>query len=154
MRLSVAAMLAIAMLAPGLAACGSEDKLSKAELATKANAICTDFDKRIAEVPQPRARNPELAAAYYAQTRPIVSEMADRLEKLEPEDSVKKDWETYVDKQNEAVRLLDDLVRQIKDRDDAAQRTLAQISSAIADGSAAVKRTGANACASTASSPG
>jgi hypothetical protein len=155
MRLSLPAALITALLTLSLAACGGgSDTLSKAELTKKANAICKDFDKRIAAVPQPTgARNPGTAAAYYAQTRPIVSQSIVSLKKLKPGDSVKKDWKIYLDKQDEAARLLDDLVKQINERDPNAQRTLAQINAAAATGTAAIRRVGASSCASTAAAP-
>ncbi|MDQ3675895.1 MAG: hypothetical protein M3401_03675 [Actinomycetota bacterium] len=152
MRLSVAAPLAISMLAMGVVACGGDDKLSKADLAKKANAICKNFDKKIAAVPRPAgARNPGIAAAYYEQTRPIVDDTVSELKKLDPEDSVEKDWKTFIDKQDELVRLLEDLVQEIKSRDAKAQQTLGQINSGGADASAAAKRIGANSCASSTS---
>jgi hypothetical protein len=149
MRLSVPATFAIAALALGVTACGGgDDKLSKADLGKKANAICKDFDKKIAAVPQPTgARNVGTAAAYYDQTRPIVNDLIAKLDKLEPEDSIKKDWTTFVDKQNEAARLLTELIKQIKDRDEAAQQTLSKINAAVETGSAAARRAGATACA-------
>lgn len=154
MRLSLPTPFAIAALALGLAACGGDDKLSKADLGKKANAICKDFDKKIAAVPQPiGARNVGTAAAYYDQTRPIVNDLIRQLDKLEPEDSLTKDWTTFVDKQKEAARLLTDLIKQIKERDDTAQQTLTQINTAVETGSAAARRAGATACAPSKSAP-
>jgi hypothetical protein len=150
MRLSVAATLATSVLALGVGACGGgDDKLSKADLGKKANAICKEFDRKISAVPQPTgARNVGTAAAYYDQTRPIVADLIAKLDKLEPEDSIKKDWQTFVDKQNEAARLLTALIKQIKERDEGAQQTLASINSAVATGSSAARRAGATSCAS------
>lgn len=136
------------------AACGGDDKLSKTELAGKANAICKELDKKVAEVPRPTgARGIEPRIAYFERTRPIIGDAVDKLERLEPQDTITKDWETYIDKQNDAVRLLDDLVEQIRNRDPAAQRTLAQLNSAVVGGSAAARRIGADACATASSSP-
>lgn len=154
MRLSPPTTFAIAALALGLAACGGDDKLSEADLGKKANAICKEFDKKIAAVPQPTgARNVGTAAAYYDQTRPIVNELIRKLDKLEPEDSLKQDWTTFIDKQNEAATLLTALIKQIKDRDEAAQQTLDKINTAVEDGSAAARRAGATACAPSKSAP-
>lgn len=152
MRPSRTALLTIATLALGVGACGGgdgDDKLAKADLAKQASAICKEFDEKIKAVPQPTgARDPGSAAAYYEKTRPLIEGSIAELEKLEPDDAVQQDWKTFIDKQNEAARLLSTLLTQIKARDAAAQQTLAQINEAVADGSAAVRRIGADGCAS------
>lgn len=158
MRLSLAATFAISVLALGLACGGDDDggadKLSKAEIGKQANAICKEFDKKIAAVPQPTgARNPGTAAAYADQTRPIVRQAIAKLDALEPEESIEKDWTIFIAKQKEAANLLDDLVQQIKERDAGAQETLGQINAVAEDGNAAAKRLGADSCASSTSTP-
>jgi hypothetical protein len=155
MRRSLAATFAISVLALGLAACGGggeDDKLSKTEIGKQANAICQEFDKKIAAVPQPTgARNPGTAAAYADQTRPIVRQAIAKLDELEPEESIEKDWTIFIGTQKEAANLLDDLVEQIKERDAGAQDTLGKINAAAESGNVAAKRLGASSCASTAS---
>lgn len=148
MRPFVAAPLAIAMLALALAACGGDDGLSKAQLAKRANAICTDSNKKVAGVPHPPTRSPASAAAYYAQTRPIISDGTAKLARLKPRDAVKKDWDSFVRKQARSARLLDDLVEQVTRGDARVQQTQAQIESLVAQLSTAAKRVGADACAS------
>lgn len=143
--------LAIAALALGVVACGGGggDELSKEELATRANEICRDFDERLAAIPQPAgAPDEQAAAAFYDQTKPVVRELLERIERLEPADAVAKDWRTFVDSQREGARLLDDLVAQVGRRDDVAQATAARVRSAIVTGSAAARRIGATSCAS------
>jgi len=153
MRLSVAAPLAIAALAPGLAACGGDDGLPRAELAKRANAICTDSNTKVAAIPRPPTRSLESAAAYYAKTRPIIGDATAKLQRLEPKGAVKQDWETYVGKQAESARLLDVLVEQVTRRDAGLQQTRAQIDSLVADVTVAAGRIGADACASRSSPP-
>lgn len=153
MRFSLAAMLATALFALGISACGGgDDKLSKDELARQADTICREFDKKIKAVPQPAgAANERTAADYYDQTRPIIADSIEEFETLEPADSVQRDWETFIAKQKEAARLLDEFLAQVKARDRTAQRTLAQINAAIAASSTAAKRIGADACATSSS---
>lgn len=154
MRLFPAATLAIATLALALAACGGDDGLSRAELARRADAICTDSNKKVAATPRPPTRSLESAAAYYAQTRPIISDGTAKLERLKPDDAVRKDWLAYVRKQAESARLLDDLVDQLTRRDPRVQQTRARIASVVADVSAAAQRVGADACASSSPAAG
>jgi len=135
----------------GVAACGgdsADDKLSKTDLAKEANAICTDFRQEIAKLPRAQARTAEAIAAAVGQTRTILRRTVTSLEELEPEDAVTRDWENYVDKERDAVRLLDTFLEQVTKRDRHAQQTLMQINAVVDQERIAALKLGADACAS------
>jgi hypothetical protein len=143
--LLLAALGALGALALG--SCGGDDKLSKAELAKQANAICIDSEKRLRAVPQPAAGDANKALEYYDKTAPLIAVAVTKLKALKPEDDVKRDWETYTSKQESATKLLGDLTRQVRARDPTARQTLAQIAALTRDSNAAAEKVGATSCA-------
>ena len=83
-----ARMIAFALSALLLCACGAEDPLTHAELVERADAICTDAFARIREIgadlPEPDAASVDAWADALGRTLPILEGMIDDLRDLEP----------------------------------------------------------------------
>jgi hypothetical protein len=151
MKCAVTASFATAALSLGIAACGGGgdgDKLSKADLGKKANAICTDFRQEMARVPRAQARTAEQIVSTIDRTRTVLRGTVAKLEKITPADSVKADWENYVNTEKDAVGLLDTFLEQVTSRDRRAQQTLVKINAIVGRERSAALRIGAAACAS------
>jgi hypothetical protein len=83
-----------------LAGCGgsSNSGLSKAQLATKADAQCSAYTKAATAVPQPKdfATNPVSAAAYLDKLKPLVAAQENAMLALKPDSSAKALWDRFV----------------------------------------------------------
>lgn len=141
--------LAIAGAAAGLVACGGGgDKLSKAELADKANAICAKAQKEASAVKAPTDfSDPKVAADYFDKIAPITDKETSDLADLTPADDVKTDWNAFVDSQKAANALL----KKIKDKagsgDASGIQDLQKIPAAGQKVATAAAKVGADDCA-------
>lgn len=84
-----------------LAACGGSDRLSKAELVTKADAICKATRDKLTALPQLQA-GADLVA-YARKTTAIAQNTLDQLRALKPPSNLEKPYKTY---QNVVVRAI------------------------------------------------
>jgi hypothetical protein len=106
----------------GVAACGGSDddkKLSKSDLAKKANAICKPAKAKRAAVPEPPdfLENPVAAAAYLDKVVPITQKETDDLAKLKPNDDSKAAWTQFVDRQKQLNGVLITMRQKAKAKD-------------------------------------
>jgi len=115
----------------GLTACGGSDKdkkLSKSELAKKANAICKSASKDSDGITAPAdiAQNPTAAASYFGKLAPIFQKETDALSKLKPADDVKADWDQFVARQQQANATLKIVRDKAKASDPSGLKDLAK----------------------------
>jgi len=105
-----------------VAACGGgDDKLSKADLAKKANAICKKTGAEGRKIPAPAnlAQDPVAAAAYFSKIVPIGQKEVDQLSDLKPADDVKDDWNQFLAREKQAEETL----KTIRDKAEAKDQT-------------------------------
>lgn len=100
MRRTLIAAWAVAALAAVAIGCGGDDDgdegpLSKAELASEADAICTEASEQLALAPVQGP--PSSRALEFAYSLPIADERNKALAALEPQPALKKDWQRFVD---------------------------------------------------------
>lgn len=125
------ALLAAAVM--GVAGCGGDDDedggsgaLTKAELVSKADAICGDLNKRIDALPAPDSV--EDVATFSEDALKIFEPAVADLKALEPPDEVEADYDR-------AMELLDDQIDRTKELQQAGEdKDEAKIRSVIAEG--------------------
>lgn len=92
----VPAVLAAALALPFLAACGGDDEpLPRAELITKADAVCKDFRSGIAKLDTPKRIGQY--ETYADESKKLLDKQVDKLKDLTPPKEVASDWDAYVD---------------------------------------------------------
>jgi hypothetical protein len=114
----------------GLAACGgsSDKKLSKGDLAKRANKICQKARDDSEAVPQPTDlfQNPVAAADYFTKVEPILKTRTDELAKLKPEDDIKPAWTQFVARQKQAYGVIVTVRDKAKAKDPSGLHDLAK----------------------------
>jgi hypothetical protein len=123
----------------------SSSTLSKAQLDTQANAICTAEVTQGKAVPQPKDINdPKQAAAYFDQIDPIIASTTTKLEALEPASDVAADWATFLTDRKAFSTAMHD----VREKADAADKSgLTELENLSTDKlAAAATAVGATAC--------
>lgn len=142
-------MVAAALLAGG---CGggksSAGKLSKTELAVKADAICKQATKDLDAVPPlTDVRDAKQAAAYFGAATPIAEKQNADLKALRPADDVKADYGAFLAQTDQATRLLSATYEAAKARDAArGAALLRRLSTTIAASDRAAAKLGLKVC--------
>jgi len=142
----------------GLAACGGSDdessddgKLTRTELAAKADTICKTGEADAEAVEAPASFDDANAAAgYFEKIVPLHQKQTDSLAALEPDDEAKADWDAFMDSQNANQKLLDTILAKAKAKDPTGQQDLAQFTAKSQEFAAAAKKIGSDECAGTA----
>jgi hypothetical protein len=115
----------------GVAACGGSDdkKLSKSDLAKKANAICKPAKTKRSAIPAPAdlTADPVVATAYFNKLIPITQKETDDLADLKPADAIKTDWTQFVDRQKQATGQLILVRDKAKAKDTSGLQDLARL---------------------------
>jgi hypothetical protein len=151
---SAAAGLTIVAMSVGMSACGSSSEdsgsakgLSRADIASKANAICTkaQTDAQSVEAPASFA-DPTVAAAYFDQIAPITQTETDALLALEPADEVKDDYTAFTKAQSDANDLLQTIKEKADSKDASGMDDLKKVEPAGNAVAAAAKKLGAKTC--------
>jgi outer membrane murein-binding lipoprotein Lpp len=95
-----------------LAGCGSSGSsgLSKSALAAKVNAACTAYKTGVNAIPQPSdfVQNPVAAAAYLDKLKPFIDAEYNSITALQPDSSVKADFDAYVTDGKRQTALFND----------------------------------------------
>jgi hypothetical protein len=87
----------VTALGVSVAGCSSSKPLSKADLDTKANALCQAAGNKIKTIPTPsNIRDATQAAAYFDKVVPIITDVTNSLANLKPADDVKADWNAFI----------------------------------------------------------
>jgi hypothetical protein len=115
----------------GLAACGGSDdkKLSKSDLAKKANGICKPAKTKRSAIDQPAdlTADPVVAAAYFDKLIPVTQKETDDLADLKPADNIKTDWTQFVNRQKQATAQLILVRDKAKAKDTSGLQDLAKL---------------------------
>jgi hypothetical protein len=153
-RVTIALVAVIAC--AGLAACGGSDdkssgKLTRTQLAAKADAICKTGETDAAAVKAPANFNDANdAAAYFEKIVPLHQKQTDGLAALVPDDDAKSDWDAFMATQNANQKLLDTILAKAKAKDPSGQQDLQQFAAKAQEFAAAAKKIGSSECAGTA----
>ena len=138
-------LLCTALVAAG---CGGEDGLSREQLAEQASAICAKYSKAGRDLGSPDLADAVKAEDYFTKATDLAQRQQDELEKLEPTESAKADYDKLTKATADATQLLADLAAAAKARDtqkrDELVVDLTPISQAVDDGAQAI---GAEDCA-------
>lgn len=143
----------VLVLGMGLGACGSDGEsgatLKRAELVTKANAICAAAKAEAGAVKAPPSiTDPEAASAYFDKIAPITDKETEDLKALEPDDAAKADWDAFVSKQDAANELLKTITAKAKARDQSGLKDLENAQGVSQAVVSAATKLGATVCAS------
>jgi hypothetical protein len=145
-RAAFAAFAAVAVLAGCSGGDGGDGRLSKEEYVERADAICTEYERRLNELPKPASIRElgEVAARALSLARRGVRE----LKALRPPGEVRADVRRWLERNDRNLMLLEAL----RDAARAGKTTRVQeIASGAADNEAAAdrlaKRIGLQACA-------
>jgi hypothetical protein len=153
-RATIAMLAVLASLGLGLAACGGDsggDKLSRSELAAKADAICRTGEKDAEDVEAPSDfADPVASFAYFDKIVPLHQKQTDSLEALTPADDAKADWDAFIAAQRRNNELLITIRDKAKAKDRSGADDLRAFSENSRRFSAAAAKVGSKACAGTA----
>ena len=117
--------LALVLLALALAACGGgDDRLSRQELVSQADAICMDFERRIDELGEPQSL--EALAEFAREAQPIFDEGLDELRELEPPEDLEETYGRWIATGDETADVLQELGEAAGDGDEAEVRRISE----------------------------
>lgn len=128
---------------------GSSDTLPRAELATKADAICETAKQDSLKVTQPTdfATDPAAAAGYLSKIQVITRTEQTDLAALKPDADAKADYDAMVAAQGKLAGLLDGVVTKAKAKDASGLQDLAKGADLSKPFIAAATKIGAKGCA-------
>jgi hypothetical protein len=122
MRRQVAILLGILALAACGGGGGSGTTLSAADFRQQADAVCAKYEQKLNEIGQPTSVN-ELGD-FVDKAVPIIEQGNAELEKLQPPDELKADWDRALAIQDENLQKTRDLQDAVHKKDEAAMRKL------------------------------
>jgi len=99
MRTAAVALLALALVA---GCSGGDSRLSKAEYAQQADALCTKYDAELAKLPSPQSL--DALAAMAVQAKAIAAEGAAKLRALKPPKELESQANEWLARNDENVR--------------------------------------------------
>jgi hypothetical protein len=143
-------VIAAAACGTALPACGgsSSNTLSRSELVSKANAICTTAQTAAKAVPQPASiQAAGQAAAYFDKIGPITDTETTQLQALKPDSSVAPDWNAFISAQQAANTLLQTIRKKADAKDPSGLQDLGKIQGAGQQVASTATKLGATVCA-------
>ena len=131
-----AALLVLVLAVPVLvAACGGGDdegggreRLSKTELVERANAICSDFDKRVEEIQKKYEaritgfedeKSLDALAEFAGESRSTVEDGVEELRELEPPEDLEDRYDAWLATADQTLERIDELAEAAEARDRA-----------------------------------
>lgn len=145
MRRFAASTLLVAVLVAGCGGGSGGGRLSRADYAKQADAICLKYNAKLNGIAQPKSQA-ELAA-FVDKAVPLVSDASDRLSELKPPQDEQRIASAWNKANSDVVRALERL------RDGAKANDRAKLQAALADGNTAnahantlARTLGMNAC--------
>ncbi len=88
-----------------LAACGGDDALSRDDYVKQANAVCRDYNQKVAGLPEPQSF--EDVPAFVDKGKALAGEAVGKLDELEPPEELKADHEAFVKEGREVSATAD-----------------------------------------------
>jgi hypothetical protein len=132
------------------AACGGGDdgdRLSEEEFRTQANAICEEYDAKIAEIGSPES--PEDIPEFVEQGIPVIEEGLAELRALNPPAELEEDYNAMLDETEKAIPAARDLSEAAAEGDaEAVQEAIEQGQRADEASDRFATELGLDACAS------
>ena len=107
------------------AACGGDESLSRAELASRADAVCAKYEQKLSALAAPQSLGDVEKLADRA--RPIVEDGIDELDDLRPPDELEDDYDRWIDANRQNLAVFDDLEKA------AAEGDAARVQEVLAD---------------------
>ena len=127
MRLRVRYAVVLAAVAVGVAGCGESkgsDRLSKEDYLKRADAVCTAYDHRLEELPEPKTIEGVVTLADEA--KPVAERGLAELRKLRPPTDLQEDVDAWLALNQANVDAIDDLRKAAAASDEAAARAVSQ----------------------------
>lgn len=124
----------LAVLGLALAACGNDDRLSREQYVSRANALCRENDRRVAQVARDavaqarargRLREDAVRSEVLNRSLPSIRSLLERLRRLRPPEEDERRVDRFLDQIEEAARLLPEVDRATRRRDQARLSELA-----------------------------
>ena len=145
-----AAALTLAIAGCGGSSSGSSSGLSKAQLASKTDAICSSASAQIKniQVPGDLTTNRSAAAHYFDQIAPLYEQAILQFRALKPAPSVAAQWDSTVTKFAAVKVLVDDLKAKADSGDRSGIALLNQIRPLTSAANQAANALGATTCGS------
>jgi hypothetical protein len=128
-RVSVtcAAVLAAVAVGVAVAGCGESkgsDRLSKEDYLKRADAVCTAYDHRLEELPEPKTIEGVVTLADEA--KPVAERGLAELRKLRPPTDLQEDVDAWLALNQANVDAIDDLRKAAAASDEASARAVSQ----------------------------
>lgn len=147
--LRIAVIGGVAALAVAGCGGGSDNALSKAELAKAANKICQKYAAEGQKLGQPELSDPAKAQEYFNKAADLAKKQEGELSDLDPASDVQADWDKLIKSSQDATKLLNDLASAAgsKDQEQGAKliQDLTTVSQQLDD---AASKVGATDCTS------
>jgi hypothetical protein len=148
-RSRLGTILTVTALGAAIGGCGgsSSSTLTRAQLDTKANAICAASNAKIATVHQPPSlQDANVAAAYFDKIEPIVADASAKLGALKPDSGAAADWNSYISLRTQGLTLLQTLKHKADTKDPSGLQDLAKVPALQQKIVAAAATAGAKTC--------
>jgi hypothetical protein len=141
--------IALLALAVVLGGCGSgSKKLSKADLADQAGAICAKATRDLDAIPKPsNIADANQAATYFSKAVAVADATMTKLRKLKPSGDVKSAWNKYVDLQQQEVDAFHNLRDKAKKKDASGLKDIQKLPALDARVNSAARAAGITGCA-------
>jgi hypothetical protein len=126
-RLPVRYAVVLAAVTVGVAGCGESkgsDRLSKEDYLKRADAVCTAYDHRLEELPEPKTIEGVVTLADEA--KPVAERGLAELRKLRPPADLQEDVDAWLALNQANVDAIDDLREAAAASDEAAARAVSQ----------------------------
>jgi hypothetical protein len=120
-RLCIALGVTAATLVAG---CGGDDRLTREEFVSEADAICEEFDQRLDDVPEPESADD--VERFADEARPVIEDGLAELRALQPPEELEEQWNELMDKNDEALEVLDDLSQAAASADEARLQEISE----------------------------
>ena len=118
-------LLVIPLLAVAAAGCGGgDDRLTREEFASRANAICQDFEQRISDLDEPQ--NIGDVEDFADDAAEIAADGRDELADLNPPEELEEDYDRLLESLDEAIDDIGRLGDAAADGDEAEVQEIAE----------------------------
>jgi hypothetical protein len=146
-------VIALALTVVVVVGCGSSSSssgLSKQQLASKTDAICTKYKAKIAAVKQPSdlLTNHTSAAHYFDQIAPLYDQAVGEFTKLKPASNVQAQWSQVLSRFGAVASLVDQLKTKADNADPSGVTLLNQVKPLTDSANTAAANIGATTCGS------
>lgn len=132
-----------------IAGCGSSNSgLSKSQLASKVNSICSQYNPKLNAVPRPtNASDVNAVTQYFGQLSPILHQRLAQIQSLKPASNVRGQWNDLVSKYSSVAQVVDTLKAALSARSATVIQSLSpQVAATESAATSAATNLGATGC--------